>query len=820
MSKNESDKVVEIPAILLNDVVVLPQMAVPIEAEDARTQSAVQAATAADGRVALLFTLPDKEDQPLSERFHPVGVIAELQYIRRTEGSVLIAQGISRAKIQEVLQTEPHLSVAGEPSPDPETWDEETEALRLEVMALIETFIELMPGMPEGITNFVRSIRTPGHLADNSAYAPEYTYEQRLALLETFDVKERLLLVRDFFRQRVAFAQVQSQIRDQARAGVEQSQREFILREQLKAIRKELGESDETEVEIEEYRRKIEAAGMTGEARKEALRELSRLEKMPPQAAEYSVIKTYLEWLTELPWNKLTEDKLDLERARRVLDEDHYDLEEVKERILEYLAVRKLALDRGLTSAATNERRGAILCFVGPPGVGKTSLGRSIARALGREFTRMSLGGMRDEAEIRGHRRTYVGALPGRIIQAIRRAGFRNPVFMLDEVDKIGADWRGDPSSALLEVLDPEQNSHFRDHYLDVDFDLSQVMFITTANLLEPIPAALRDRMEIIRLDGYVEPEKVQIARNYLIPRQLRANSLREAADHKAGEIEFTDEALQTMIRDYTREAGVRQLEREIGRAARKIATRIALGEEQDRVGLDADQISEILGKPRFFFEAAERTETPGVVTGLAVTETGGDILFIEATRMLGKGQLTLTGHLGEVMKESASLALSYVRSRASDFGLDESLFENSDIHVHVPAGAVPKDGPSAGVAIVTAIVSLLTGIPAASDLAMTGEITLRGSVLPIGGVKQKVLAAHRAGLKKLILPMRNDRDLDDLPEEVRQATSFILAEKIDEVLFNALPGLRTAEGVLVGETSSETHILPGTNGGNKKKSR
>jgi ATP-dependent Lon protease len=820
MSKNESERIVEIPAILLNDVVVLPQMAVPIEAEDARTQSAVQAATSANGQVALLFGLPEREDQPLSERFHPVGVIAELQTIRRTEGSVLIAQGISRAKIQDVLQTEPHLSVACEPSPDPETWDEETEALRLEVMALIETFIDLMPGMPEGITNFVRSIRTPGHLADNSAYAPEYTYEQRLALLETFDVKERLLLVRDFFRKRVAFAQVQSQIREQARAGVEQSQREFILREQLKAIRKELGESDESEVEIEEYGRKIEAAGMTGEARKEALRELSRLEKMQPQAAEYSVIKTYLEWLTELPWNKLTEDNLDLERARHVLDEDHYDLEEVKERILEYLAVRKLALDRGLTSAAKEERRGAILCFVGPPGVGKTSLGRSIARALGREFTRMSLGGMRDEAEIRGHRRTYVGALPGRIIQAIRRAGFRNPVFMLDEVDKIGADWRGDPSSALLEVLDPEQNSHFRDHYLDVDFDLSQVMFITTANLLEPVPAPLRDRMEIIRLDGYVEPEKVQIARNYLIPRQLRANSLQEATEDSAGEIEFTDEALRSIIRDYTREAGVRQLEREIGRAARKIATRIALGDEQGQVVLDADQISEILGKPRFFFEAAERTETPGVVTGLAVTETGGDILFIEATRMVGKGQLTLTGHLGEVMKESASLALSYVRSRAADFGLDEGLFENSDIHVHVPAGAVPKDGPSAGVAIVTAIVSLLTGIPAASDLAMTGEITLRGSVLPIGGVKQKVLAAHRAGLKKIILPRRNDVDLDELPEEVRQAMSFILAEKIDEVLINALPGLRTAEGVLIGEPTGGTHILRGTNGGNKKETR
>jgi ATP-dependent Lon protease len=448
--------------------------------------------------------------------------------------------------------------------------------------------------------------------------------------------------------------------------------------------------------------------------------------------------------------------------------------------------------------------------------VGKTSLGRSIARALGREFTRMSLGGMRDEAEIRGHRRTYVGALPGRIIQAIRRAGFRNPVFMLDEVDKIGADWRGDPSSALLEVLDPEQNSHFRDHYLDVDFDLSQVMFITTANLLEPIPAPLRDRMEIIRLDGYVEPEKVQIARHYLIPRQLRANSLQEATDDSAGEIEFTDEALQTIIRDYTREAGVRQLEREIGRAARKIATQIALGEEQGQIVLDANQISDLLGKPRFFFEAAERTETPGVATGLAVTETGGDILFIEATRMAGKGQLTLTGHLGEVMKESASLALSYVRSRASDFGLDEDLFEKSDIHVHVPAGAVPKDGPSAGVAIVTAIVSLLTGIPAASDVAMTGEITLRGSVLPIGGVKQKALAAHRAGLKKVILPMRNEPDLDELPEEVRQAMTFVLAEKIDDALFSALPGLETVEGVLIPQTAAETHNSPGPNG-NKK---
>jgi len=552
----------------------------------------------------------------------------------------------------------------------------------------------------------------------------------------------------------------------------------------MKAIRKELGESDETEAEIGEYRQKIEAAGMTEEAQKEALRELSRLEKMPPQAAEFSVIKSYLDWLCELPWNKLTTDDLDIAHARQVLDEDHYDLQEVKDRILEFLAVRKLALDRPDLPDNSDERRGAILCFVGPPGVGKTSLAKSIARALGREFTRMALGGMRDEAEIRGHRRTYIGALPGRIMQAIRRAGSRNPVFVLDEIDKVGADWRGDPSSALLEVLDPEQNTHFRDHYLDVDFDLSQVMFITTANLLEPIPAPLRDRMEIIRLDGYIEPEKLHIAHKYLVPRQVRANSLRE------GELSFTDDALRTVIGDYTREAGVRQLEREIGRAARKVATRIAAGEVSDVVTLDAPQVSKLLGKQRYFFEAAERTQTPGVVTGLAVTEVGGDILFIEASRMTGSGRLTLTGQLGDVMKESANIALSYVRAHAQDFGIDGAIFEKNDIHLHVPAGATPKDGPSAGVALVTALVSLLTSTPTGGEVAMTGEITLRGRVLPVGGVKQKVLAAHRAGLRTVILPKRNEVDLDDLPDEVRQAMTFVPVETIDEALPYALPGL------------------------------
>ncbi|MEZ4617666.1 MAG: endopeptidase La [Caldilineaceae bacterium] len=668
---------VELPAVVLYDAILGPHMAAPLEIDDAATQAAVRAASP-EGRILLLFALPDDEeelgftlessdqsDATIDANLHSVGVIAQLQTVQRGNGAVMVMQGVTRAEVIDLVQTEPYVRARCHPRPDPEEWDAETEQLMLEVRGLIEAFVELTPGMPEGIMNFVRSIRTPGHLADNSAYAPEYSYEQRLELLSTYDVTTRLKLVRDFFRQRVAYAQVQSKVREQAKAGLEESQREYILREQLKAIREELGESDETEAELEEYRSKITAAGMSAEAEKEALRELNRMEKMPPQAAEYSVIKTYLDWLCDLPWSKLSEDNLDIAHARQILEEDHYDLEEVKDRIIEFLAVRKLALERDdLDDSDEDARRGAILCFVGPPGVGKTSLARSIARALGREFSRMALGGMRDEAEIRGHRRTYIGAMPGRIMQALRRAGTRNPVFVLDEVDKVGADWRGDPSSALLEVLDPEQNANFRDHYLDVDFDLSQVMFIATANLLEPIPAALRDRMEIIRLDGYIEPEKMHIARRYLIPRQVRANSLRK------GEVKFSDAALRNIVRDYTREAGVRQFEREIGRAARKVATKIAAGTVEGKVSIKGSDIPKLLGKPRYFFEAAERTQTPGVVTGLAVTSVGGDILFIEASRMAGSGRLTLTGQLGDVMKESANIALSYVRARAESLGL------------------------------------------------------------------------------------------------------------------------------------------------------
>jgi len=599
-------------------------------------------------------------------------------------------------------------------------------------------------------------------------------------------------------------------ITEEAQEEMSKQQREYFLRQQLEAIRRELGETDEQMAEAERYRQRVEEAGLPEEAKKEALRELGRLEKMPPQAAEYSVIKTYLDWLVDLPWNKLSEDNLDIEHARQVLDEDHYDLQKVKDRILEYLAVRKLVKERGVQpeemhEGEVQEAMGAILCFVGPPGVGKTSLGKSIARALGRQFTRMSLGGMRDEAEIRGHRRTYIGAMPGRIIQAIKRTGTRNPVFMLDEVDKIGMDWRGDPSSALLEVLDPQQNHAFRDHYLDVDFDLSDVIFITTANQLEPIPPPLRDRMEIIELEGYTEYEKIRIAEEYLVPRQRRANGLRE------DEIVFTEAALRQIIRDYTREAGVRNLEREIGQVCRKVAVKIAANDTH-RIEVTPELVREYLGKPKVYFEAALRTEVPGVATGLAWTPVGGDVLFVEATRMRGKGNLIITGQLGDVMEESVRIAYSWVRSKISELGVDPEVFENSDFHIHVPEGAIPKDGPSAGITMATAIVSLLTGRPVQSTVGMTGEITLRGQVLPIGGVKQKVLAAHRAGLKTIILPQRNEKDLDELPEDVRKELTFVLVERINQVLDAALrpaPEKPVAESVSANGHEPQPELTP-----------
>jgi ATP-dependent Lon protease len=629
------------------------------------------------------------------------------------------------------------------------------------------------------VSAFVRSITEPGALADTSGYAPDLTYEQKVELLQTVDVVERLTLALELQRGRLAELQIRKRIREDVESGAQKQQREYLLRRQMDSIRKELGEDDASVAE--EYRAKIEEAGMPEAVRQQAERELGRLERMGEQSGESSMIRTYLDWLIAVPWSKRSEERLDPVHAREVLDADHAGLEDVKERITEYLAVRKLRADRGVPD---DRRSGVILTLIGPPGTGKTSIGESIARATGREFVRMSLGGVRDEAEIRGHRRTYIGALPGRLVRALRDAGTMNPVIMLDEVDKVGADWRGDPSSALLEVLDPAQNHSFRDHYLDVELDLSHVLFIATANVAETIPGPLLDRMEVIRFDGYTTEEKVAIARGYLWPRQVERNGL------KPEEVKISDDTLRLVITEYTREAGVRQLERELGTVLRKTATEIASATAEPPVAIDTDRARAALGRQKFFQESAVRTAVPGVSTGLAVTGTGGDVLFIEATSMPGSQELLLTGQLGDVMKESARIALSYVRSHAGALGIDPALFEGKEFHVHVPAGAIPKDGPSAGIAMTTAIASLLTGRPVKHTVGMTGEVTLQGRVLPIGGLKQKVLAAHAAGLTDVILPERNRGDLDEVPEDVRQAMSFHPVMSIDEVLKLALePG-------------------------------
>jgi len=768
------------PAVVLSGVVVLPSMALTLPITDPAGAAAVDEAMRADHLVLLVPAQPEAEGRPLSERLLPVGVVARIERASQsgpTERGVLI-RALHRAALGQLVQEEPYLRFTYEARPDPQTWPPEVEQLRLRVLAAIELFVSRQPGIPQDVLNFVRGIEHPGQLADNAGYAPEMTFQERADLLQTFPLAERLQKVLAFFERQIRLQELREEIRAQVRDSVEKTQREYILREQLRAIRRELGEEDEEAAAVERYRARIEAAGMSEEATREALRELARLERMPPQAAEYGVIKTYLDWLVELPWQRADPEEIDIARARAVLDEDHYDLEEIKERILEHLAVRKLRAERGSADGADGP---VILCFVGPPGTGKTSLGQSIARALGRQFTRMSLGGIRDEAEIRGHRRTYVGALPGRIIQAIRRAGTNNPVFMLDEVDKIGADWRGDPAAALLEVLDPTQNRRFRDLYLDVDFDLSRVMFITTANLLEPIPPALLDRMEVLRLDGYTEQEKIHIARGFLLPRQLAQTGLR------AGEVEVTDRALRAVIRDYTRESGVRNLEREIGRILRKVATRAAEGKHTLPVRIDGEQVADYLGVPRFFAEIAERTGRPGVATGLAVTPSGGEVIFVEAARMPGEERLILTGHLGDVMKESAQIALSYVRANGPALGIDADALRSHEVHIHVPAGATPKDGPSAGAAMVTALVSLLSGRSVRPDVAVTGEITLQGQVLPVGGIRQKLLAAHRAGLRTVILPARNEAELAAIPEEVREDLQPRFVRTVEEAVAIAL---------------------------------
>ncbi|MDP9298803.1 MAG: endopeptidase La [Actinomycetota bacterium] len=761
-----------LPLLPLTTGVVLPGMVVTLtlESEDARA-----AADTASGSGGLLLLVP-KTDSGYAK----VGTIAKVEEMGELRGGVraVVIRGLRRGILGlGVPGTGEATWVEVEPVAEAEP-SEHARSLAREYRAVVETIVESR-GVPQ-VADFLRGMSDPGQIADTAGYSPDLSIEQKVAVLEELDVEARLEKVLSWARETLAEVELKDKIRTDVSEGMEKRQREFILREQMAAIRKELGEDDEGNV-VEEYRTKIAEAGMPDDVRAEAERELGRLERTSEQSPEYGWIRTYLDWMTELPWAVRTEDNLEIDAARQVLDSDHEGLKDVKDRILEYLAVRKLRQERGL-GEVSGRGSGAILTLVGPPGVGKTSLGESVARALGRKFVRVSLGGIHDEAEIRGHRRTYVGALPGRVVRALKDAGTKNPVMMLDEIDKVGADWRGDPSSALLEVLDPAQNHTFRDHYLDVDLDLSEVLFITTANVVDTIPGPLLDRMEVIRLDGYTEDEKIAIARYHLLPRQVERNGLRP------DEVVVTDDATRTIVGDYTREAGVRNLEREIGKALRKVATKLAAGETTAPVTIDAGDVRGYLGRQKFFFEAADRTAVPGVATGLAVTGTGGDVLFIEATREDAEDGLTLTGQLGDVMKESAQIALSYVRSHAEALGIPPEKLRGR-FHVHVPAGAVPKDGPSAGVTMTTALVSLLTGVPVRPTVGMTGEVTLQGRVLPIGGVKQKVLAAHRAGLEEVILPKRNEGDLDDVPEQVRDQMTFHVAEDVADALTVALGG-------------------------------
>ncbi|MBU0494793.1 MAG: endopeptidase La [Chloroflexi bacterium] len=778
----------------LRDTVVYPGMFVPLAVGQDRSIRLVDEAVVGNRLVGLVAQYDEEVVEAGPGDVYEIGTAAVIHRLLKVpDGTVrLVVQGVERFRVLEFTQTEPYLIARVQPILDVVENTVEVQALMRNVVDLFQRMVSLVAYMPDELVMAAINIEDPRQLVYLIATSLRVKTEDKQEILELDRVADKLKKLTTILNQELEVLELGRKIQSQAQDEMQKMQREYFLREQMKAIQQELGEDDEQAIEARELEEKIVAAGMPEEAEKEARRELDRLRKLPTAAAEYGVIRTYLDWLVSLPWNQSTTDQLEIGRAREILDEDHYDLEKVKDRILEYLAVRKLKQERKAEQGdevetepgdlIRREREGVILCFVGPPGTGKTSLGQSIARALGRKFVRMSLGGMRDEAEIRGHRRTYIGSMPGRIIQALRRCESRNPIFMLDEVDKIGMDFRGDPASALLEVLDPEQNRDFRDHYLDVPFDLSQVMFITTANLLDPIPAPLRDRMEVLFLSGYTEEEKVKIAQQYLIPRQIRENAL------TGTEVEFTPEGLQAIIRDYTREAGLRNMEREIGTICRKMATQVAEGKLGDSpVVIQPDMIHEYLGKPRFYFEAAERTEVPGVATGLSWTQTGGDILFIEATRMKGKKGLTLTGQLGDVMRESAQAALSYVRSKAAELGIAEDFFEESDLHVHVPAGAVPKDGPSAGVTIATAMVSLLTSRPVRSNVGMTGEITLRGRVLPIGGLKEKVLAARRAGLDTVILPRWNAKDLEELPEEIQSEMQFVLVDTVDQVFDAAL---------------------------------
>jgi len=768
-----------LPILPLKETVVFPDSMTPLAIGQERSIQLVDEAVANDSTIALVTTRNADEEARGADDIYEVGTAALIhKMIRVPDGTLrILVQGVRRVRLDRLVQTDPYLVGEFSELPDVEGPETEVEALARNVEALFSRIIGLVPYLPDELQLAAANAEDPSTLANLVATTMRLKTAEKQELLEEADIEARLRKLTVILNRELEVLELGTKIQSQVQSEMEHSQREYFLRQQLKAIQEELGEGDEQQAEIAELRGQIEEAHLPEEADRAARRELDRLSKLPPAAAEYGVIRGYLEWILYLPWNETTEDNLDLEHARSVLDEDHYDLEKVKDRIIEQLAVSKLKDDIS----------GPILCFVGPPGVGKTSLGQSIARSLGRKFSRISVGGVRDEAEIRGHRRTYIGALPGTIIRALRDAGSKNPVFMIDEIDKMGADWRGDPSSAMLEVLDPAQNSSFRDHYLDLPFDLSKVLFICTANQLETIPPPLQDRMEIIRLSGYTEEEKLGIAKRYLVPKQIEAHGL------DAEKVKIGEKALRFLIAEYTREAGVRNLDREIAALCRKAAAEIASGKRKS-ARIDERRVRAWLGRPRFRHEIRKRTADPGVATGLAVTPVGGDILFIEASAVPGDGRLVVTGQLGDVMRESAQAALSWVRGHASDLGLEEDWFAKRDVHIHVPAGAVPKDGPSAGIAMATALSSLAMGRPVSEEVAMTGEITLTGQVLPIGGLRDKVLAAQRAGITTVILPKENEPDLEDLPREVRKQMTFVPADHVDEVIEAALPDAKVLE--------------------------
>ena len=761
-----------LPVLPLRGIVIFPSQIHPFLVSRASSLKLIEEVGGTSRIIGLTAQKNPEEESPSPEGLFARGTAVRiLKMLKYPDQSVrVLVQGLARIELGEFVQREPYFTAHVTRLKEDFTSDREAEALQANLVSQFSKFVSLVPYLPDELQVMSMQVRDPARLTDLVASYLKVAVEELQDLLATLDVRGRLEKLIVILSREIELLELGHKIQSQVQTELNKNQREYYLRQQLKAIQKELGEGDARLSEIEDLEKKIEAAKMSEEARKAADKELDRLRMIPPESAEHTVVRTYLDWLVSLPWSVTTEDNLDIKHAREVLDEDHYDLEKVKERILEFLAVRKLKQDT----------KGPILCFVGPPGTGKTSLGRSIARALGRKFVRLSLGGIRDEAEIRGHRRTYIGSLPGRIVQGLRNSGSSNPLFILDEVDKLGADFRGDPASALLEVLDPEQNNSFVDHYLDVPFDLSKVLFLTTANMLDTIPHALRDRMEVLELPGYTEEEKLQIAERHLIQKEKIENGL---GDQK---IEFTKAAVAEIIRSHTREAGLRNLEREIARVFRKIARSITEGETAPEQ-ITPEMLKKYLGPPKFFSEVADRTNEAGVATGLAWTAAGGDIIFIESTRMSGQKGLTLTGSLGDVMKESAQAALSYIRSRADRIGIAPDFFEKSDIHVHVPAGAIPKDGPSAGVTIAASLASLLTGRPVRNDVAMTGEITLRGKVLPVGGIKEKVLAARRAGITTVILPRRNESDLEDIPPEVRAEMEAIFVDTVDEVLKHAL---------------------------------